>query len=304
MFNQNDALLANWKECCDTARSARLQPVNYFVGLPEPTLTIPKNVLLFKRSAAMTREAGTAHHRFLWIMCLEGEGSVIVDDAMHRLRPGLSLLVTPFQFHHYADFSDTALLWLFLSFELNDLDELENLRGRLLELSAFQVECIRRLVMRFSSLEGRPVASSEITLLVAMLLEELRSQTTTKSGAETDSRELMQAVAGYVHRYASSPIKIRDVAQGVGISESHLRARFRSLAGIGLGNYIQNFRIHLAKVLLRSSDLRLAAIAKRCGYDSIHAFSRAFRREAGESPSSYRKSASNGGPAPTGSLQT
>ena len=46
--------------------------------------------------------------------------------------------------------------------------------------------------------------------------------------------------------------------------------------------------MHLAKDLLRSSDLGVAAIAHRVGYDSEEAFSRAFKRETGLAPSSWR----------------
>jgi transcriptional regulator GlxA family with amidase domain len=46
--------------------------------------------------------------------------------------------------------------------------------------------------------------------------------------------------------------------------------------------------VHVAKDLLRSSDLGVAAVARRVGYDSEEAFSRAFKREAGLAPSSFR----------------
>jgi AraC-like DNA-binding protein len=46
--------------------------------------------------------------------------------------------------------------------------------------------------------------------------------------------------------------------------------------------------MHLAKDLLRSSELGVAAKAHRVGYDSEETFSRAFKRETGLAPSSWR----------------
>ena len=46
--------------------------------------------------------------------------------------------------------------------------------------------------------------------------------------------------------------------------------------------------MHTAKDLLRSADLGLAAVARRVGYDSEEAFSRAFKRELGQAPSVWR----------------
>ena len=44
----------------------------------------------------------------------------------------------------------------------------------------------------------------------------------------------------------------------------------------------------LATDLLRSTDLGVAAVARRVGYESEEAFSRAFKRRTGESPSPWR----------------
>jgi AraC-like DNA-binding protein len=46
--------------------------------------------------------------------------------------------------------------------------------------------------------------------------------------------------------------------------------------------------MHLAEDLLASTDLGVAAIARRVGYDAEEAFSRAFKRARGLSPSHWR----------------
>ena len=49
-----------------------------------------------------------------------------------------------------------------------------------------------------------------------------------------------------------------------------------------------DWRMHTAMELLRSSELGVAAVARRVGYDSEEAFSRAFKRETGRAPSTWR----------------
>ena len=46
--------------------------------------------------------------------------------------------------------------------------------------------------------------------------------------------------------------------------------------------------MHLAEELLTSTDLGVAAIARRVGYDAEEAFSRAFKRGHGASPGVWR----------------
>ena len=46
--------------------------------------------------------------------------------------------------------------------------------------------------------------------------------------------------------------------------------------------------MHLADELLATTDLAVFTVARRVGYDSEEAFSRAFKRERGASPSHWR----------------
>ena len=52
--------------------------------------------------------------------------------------------------------------------------------------------------------------------------------------------------------------------------------------------YLTGWRMHVAEDLLRGTDLGVAGIARRVGYDSAEAFSRAFKRWTGVSPSEFR----------------
>ncbi len=50
--------------------------------------------------------------------------------------------------------------------------------------------------------------------------------------------------------------------------------------------YLTEWRMHVAEDLLASTDLGVAAVARRVGYDAEEAFSRAFKRTHGSSPGS------------------
>ena len=47
--------------------------------------------------------------------------------------------------------------------------------------------------------------------------------------------------------------------------------------------------MHLAQDLLLTTDLTVAVVARRVGYDSEEAFSRGFKRARGRSPGSSRR---------------
>ena len=73
------------------------------------------------------------------------------------------------------------------------------------------------------------------------------------------------------------------------VSVSLLDERFREVLGVPPIRYLTGWRMHVAQDLLASTDLGVASIAHRVGYDSEEAFSRAFKRGHGVSPSVWRK---------------
>ncbi len=85
-----------------------------------------------------------------------------------------------------------------------------------------------------------------------------------------------------------SPPGIREIARTLGISPSHLRARFRASCGVSIGRHLRRLRLEQACGLLRLGPQRVSEIAELCGFGSIHSFSRAFRTSFGVSPLAYR----------------
>lgn len=79
-----------------------------------------------------------------------------------------------------------------------------------------------------------------------------------------------------------------ELAKEAKVSPSLLDERFREVLGIPPIRYLTGWRMHVAEDLLRATDLGLVAVARKTGYDSEEAFSRAFKRLHGEAPSAWR----------------
>jgi AraC-like DNA-binding protein len=82
---------------------------------------------------------------------------------------------------------------------------------------------------------------------------------------------------------------VADLASGAAVSRSLLDARFRQVLGRSPIRYLTEWRMHLAEELLLTTGVAVATVARRVGYESEEAFSRAFRRERGLSPSHWRE---------------
>jgi AraC-like DNA-binding protein len=80
------------------------------------------------------------------------------------------------------------------------------------------------------------------------------------------------------------------------VSRSLLDQRFRAVLGLSPIRYLTEWRMHVAADLLASTDLTVAQVARRAGYDSQEAFSRAFKRRMGSAPTTWRST--RGSPDP------
>lgn len=84
---------------------------------------------------------------------------------------------------------------------------------------------------------------------------------------------------------------VEQLVQRAATSRSVLDERFRKHLGRSPMQYLTEWRMQLAADLLRTTQLKLMAVAERSGYESEEAFSRAFRRHLGKSPSQWREAA-------------
>ena len=80
-----------------------------------------------------------------------------------------------------------------------------------------------------------------------------------------------------------------EVARAVGWSERTLRRRFAETTGMSWRSYLWESRILKAMALLAEPGPSILAVAGTVGFESVSAFTRAFRAFGGETPTGYRK---------------
>lgn len=92
-----------------------------------------------------------------------------------------------------------------------------------------------------------------------------------------------------LHGAPSRTWTVDELAHEVALSRSALAERFTSLVGEPPMQYLTRWRLALAAQMLRAGREPVIRIAERSGYESEAAFSRAFKREFGVPPASWRR---------------
>lgn len=92
-----------------------------------------------------------------------------------------------------------------------------------------------------------------------------------------------------LHQRPAEPWTLAALARELGTSRSVLVERFTHFVGQPPMHYLARWRIERAAAMLQEDGTKVAAIGREVGYESEAAFSRAFKRLTGASPSRWRR---------------
>src|SRR5690606_23088186 len=92
-----------------------------------------------------------------------------------------------------------------------------------------------------------------------------------------------------MHDQPARPWTIAALAKEAALSRSAFFDRFARIVGVPPMEYLQSWRMSLAKDMLRRGADKLDEIAERVGYGSASAFSTAFARKVGIPPKRFAR---------------
>ena len=267
-------------------------PDNYFTGQCHSNLPLPLDILCFARHSVQELLGNVKrfyHHRWVFLLSLTGAGTVHVDHSSFPLKPGEAVVIYPFQIHSFSNL-DPDIHWLFITFNLPEY----NIRLPRVKPSPLDVENLwlaRNCIESWLCEKLSHLSPLYLSLLIARIFSKAEDIT---PASEVDwNQPLLTKISEAITHHLRKPAGIKEIAKELGISESHLRAKFRALTGRSLGVHLRKIRIRTACSLLLSSKRSIGEIGEACGFENVFAFSRAFRNALGISPSEYRKLGGN-----------
>lgn len=125
--------------------------------------------------------------------------------------------------------------------------------------------------------------------------EEDENETTVTVTPSPEDLKLQEQLLHYFNEekpYLNADLRSEDLARKLGIPTRRITEVIRNVTGQSYADYVNRFRIAEATRImdtLESRDLKLEAIAMKCGFSSRQYFRRVFEQVTGVNPSYYRQ---------------
>lgn len=284
---------------------------NYRETKPHTAADFPYNTYLCSIPGDFSSVPLHWHAELEMIVIKKGRGIVSADLEKRHVASGDIILIRPGQLHSIEQDQNydmeyeniimkpellaagendlCAVRWIF-PFMKGDIAS-ETFLTPALPYYRDAAECIRQIdLLCDSRTEGYQLGVKGLLFrFFFLLISNRQEQKETSSAAQTKSLEKMKTILKYVEDHYPERITIDDMAELTYYSKSHFMKFFKQHMGTGFTDYLNNYRLAMAKRLLRTSDRSILEIAGQSGFENLSYFNRIFKRKYGISPGKARK---------------
>lgn len=109
-----------------------------------------------------------------------------------------------------------------------------------------------------------------------------------RQGTGGEKEHYVDMIKKVIHEHYHQQISIQEIAAAVYFSAGYANAVFKKETGSTIFEYLQLYRIQVAKELLSQTNYKIYEIAEKVGYVNATHFSITFKKLVGISPAEYR----------------
>lgn len=256
---------------------------------------------------------GESHDFWEFVYVDKGEVVVTADNKDVVLKKGEMLFHRPGEFHSLrangvvapnlviaSFYCDSPAMTFFENRLLTVGDKERSLLARVVEeaTDAFRSPLDDPMLLQMERNDQAMFAAEQLVgICLEWLLIEMLRRGETKPAEKISSliREKSQAefidrVCSYLEDNIGKRLTLSDVCKDNLVGRSYLQKIFREKTGGGAMEYFGILKIKKAKEMIREGSHNFTEISTFLGYNSIHYFSRHFKKVTGMTPSEYASS--------------
>jgi AraC-type DNA-binding domain-containing proteins len=244
-------------------------------------------------------------HNLLEIgVCHQGRGILTLGDRECPYSDGM-ISVIPANCPH-TTLSENEDFWEFLFLDPAQL--LKEMYPNDAGLREKQLAVINRRALLLEPAEGAALSSLALGIIAEMQRREpyyreavrhlvkvflfclmrLNEELGGATAQETLSRPQIQPALAYMEANFRNDIRAEDLAKQCGLSEPHFRRVFREYVSMPPIDYLNSVRIREACRIMDQRDCSMDLVASECGFSSVSAFTRNFKKLLGTTPYQWK----------------
>lgn len=238
----------------------------------------------------------TVRDNYVLHFIVDGKGKFTIDGTTTQLKTGDMFILPKGKVAFYQADDEHPWTYLWVGFSGSKVENILN-KTQLLDHyfchSTLESKVLDQIVKLTQFRDQKLDDITELQLiaelykLLAFLIEEFPSK------AMSDSSILIQnyikQAKKIIHTQYGNPLKISDIAKKLNLNRSYLYKIFKEETGYSLKDYLIQIRMEKSADLLTSTTFHISEIANAVGFPDALAFSKAFKKHFGQSPSNYRK---------------
>ncbi|MEG0764827.1 MAG: AraC family transcriptional regulator [Pseudoflavonifractor sp.] len=230
-----------------------------------------------------------------------GEAKLQVGADLRSVSVGDAVLFAPFVRYSVHCVSAEPVRLYFVYFDLLPLQKRADfvslfhcstigIYPKLMEPSIFPL--LTQTVQRVETGEPGCYFSAKL-LLERVLMHILRMDASAAPapGSGTAAEEtVVQCCIDYLSAHMAEGVRVEELCAAAGVSQSYLHKCFSKTMGCSTKKFVLTYKFSQMERELKCGILPIGTLAERYGFSSAYAFSAAFKKYYGTSPTAYRKS--------------
>lgn len=222
--------------------------------------------------AGSTTNFGARSH-FLIHYVISGKGILNLDGRNYNVHQKQIFLIPPYVSNHYIADKEEPWAYIWVAFKGNLSKKFSDLPP----VSDFYSNLF------FEMMDVKNIGNMKEEFLIQKLFELY-----TILFRDATAVNYVKAVQDHISRnYMHPDISIAQIAESLNVSHPHLSRLFKAKTGVSIQDFLTNTRISRAVQLLRSGE-SVQSTAYQVGYTDTFNFSKAFKRNTGAPPVSYK----------------
>ena len=236
----------------------------------------------FHIQETVNRPRGLQDHSLL-LFVLDGEGKFYCDGKSYNLKKGSAFYLDSETPHGYEDFGNLKTAWI--GYRGNGCGSIRNFVENKPYVYLDKVD-LSKYVARIEEMEREYFAERRQGILSSMLYSMLFSFF---EESRKPSADEMDTVLKYIEEHFNEKITIKKLAELNFHSKSTLCYNFKQKFGRTVFEKLIDVRLLNAEILLKmNSKEKIGTVAKKCGFDDVGYFCKAYKRKFGVTPSESR----------------